>query len=538
MLLDLNEILQIGFLDGIRWFPFVLTVGLLFKYLKFIDISIDGIAIISAICFSYLWNTSHSFIFSFIGTTFIAILLYWLVSFLIYELKINNILAGIILTLTLHSISVILIGESLPLDYSHLAVLNSPGCLILTMSILAIFVELFFRSNLGTKIRIVSDNLNINILSNPRFLILGIYSIAGFILSFGVIFYTSNLGLSRSGGGFEFLITSLSSYLFIDRIIDVFLKMFNNQEKNFSYRRYMFFSLIESPVFKSIVGSIFFQIIVLLIIYYTANPAYWKLIFGLVLLITIAKPNIKSILSSNAKKRIEQRGLLIKDLFFSYDNGYEERKVFSNLNCSFVDGISIIWGDNGTGKTSLLKLLVGELKASSGSIYNDGKDISASKKYKRNIFYITQNPFNSLSTNSTVFENIIASTKIKSFNIFRLSSPKKSIQYIDKALIKNYNKGLDIIDSFWVQSVSKLSGGQAQKLNLLISSVSNANIILADEPTSGMDKYNFEIFISFIKHLEKKGKLIIIVTHDVRFSNFHAMHYQINDGHVTSKDEC
>ena len=53
-----------------------------------------------------------------------------------------------------------------------------------------------------------------------------------------------------------------------------------------------------------------------------------------------------------------------------------------------------------------------------------------------------------------------------------------------------------------------------------------------------MDKYNFEIFISFIKHLEKKGKLIIIVTHDVRFSNFHAMHYQINDGHVTSKDEC
>lgn len=536
MLFELKEIFQIGFFDGLRWFPFVLTVGLLYRYLKFIDISIDGIAIISSICFTYFWNTSHSIFISFFFTAFIAIILYMLVSFLIYELKINNILAGIVLTLTLYSISVILIGESLPLDYAVLTILNSHTILIITMLSLAVFVELFLRTNIGTKIRVASDNIDINVLSNPRLLILGLFTLAGLILSFGVTFYTSNLGLSRSGGGFEFLITSLSSYLFVDRVIDVLIKLLNNKVGYYSYKRYIIFSIIESPVFKSIVGSILFQIIVLLIIYYTSNPAYWKLIFGLILLVTIAKPEISLFVRNNSKSKGTQKGLLIKDLFFSYDNGYEKRNVFNNLNCHFYEGVNIIWGANGVGKTSLLKILGGELKANSGFLSYNGKDISFSKKYNRSVFYITQNPFNSLSTHTTVFENIIASRKLRLTELLKLSSPRKSLRFIDNSLLNNSSNGDTNSDSFWVQNVTKLSGGQAQKLNLLISSVSNSDIILADEPTSGMDDNNFEIFINFIHFLAKRNKLIIIVTHDNRFIHFPALHYQIKDGQLYKKE--
>ncbi|MHB8336128.1 MAG: ATP-binding cassette domain-containing protein [Ignavibacteriaceae bacterium] len=533
MLYNLSGILQIGFLDGLRWFPFVLTIGLLYKYLNIIDISIDGVSIISSIFFSFIWNSYHSFLFAFVGTSFITIILYWIVSFLIYELKINNILAGIIFTLILYSLSVIFIGESYQLDYSKLTFLNSPFNLILIVSFLAISIELFFRSNLGTKIRVVSDNQNVNLFSNARLLIFGIYSIAGFVLSFGVILYTSNLGLSRAGGGFEFLITSLSSYLFIDRIIEIFLNLFSRHGEKYSYKRYLIFSLFKSPVFKAIIGSIFFQIIVLTIIYYTANPAYWKLFFGLVLLLTIAKPQMKFSFFSDSNVNIEDKGLYLKNLYFSYDNGYEQRKVFSNLTCHFMHSINLIWGDNGAGKTSLLRLIIGEITPINGKIYSDGIEISNLKRHKRNIFYIAQNPFSSLSPNTTVYENIIATIRNKYLNLFSLSSPLKSIQYIDKTLIKDYNSGGNISDSFWVQNVSKLSGGQAQKLNLLISSVSSANIILADEPTSGMDNINFDLFINFIKYLENKGKLVIIVTHDIRFTNFVAEHFKIIDGDIS-----
>ena len=492
MLQELNDILRIGFFDGIRWFPMVLTVGILFKYLKFIDVSIDGIVVISSICFTFLWNGTQSLFISFSCTALVAIVSYSFVSFLIYELKINGILAGIIFTLILHSLSVILIGESLSLDYSRLPFLNSTISTLIIAISLAVIIEFFFRSNIGIKIKVASDNFNVNVPSNPRILILTIYVIAGFILSIGVVIYTSNLGLSRSGGGFEFLITSLSSFLFIDRIIDILVGAISKSQKGYSFKWYLIFSTTQSPVFKAIIGSVLFQIIVLMIIYYTANPTLWKLIFGLALLFTVAKPGTKI---QNSKRQSfcdkNLNGVFLTDLSFNYDNGYEKREVFRNLNCHFEKGINIVWGDNGAGKTSLLKLLSGELKPAAGFIIKDGMHITDKDKNKRRVFYITQNPYSSLSIDSTVYENIIASKRFKYRDWLKIPSIKDSLSSLNIILRRNHNNGFEINDSFGVQKVSNLSGGQAQKLNLFISNVSDADIILADEPTSGIDAYNF-----------------------------------------------
>jgi ABC-type multidrug transport system ATPase subunit/ABC-type uncharacterized transport system permease subunit len=528
---EILEILQIGFFDGIRWFPFVLAVGILFKYLKTIDVSVDGIAVISTICFTLLWNYTQSILLSFTGTAIISIVSYSLVSFFIYELKINNILAGIIFTLILHALSVIIIGESLPLKYEKLSFLDSSLVLLIITGSLAILTEFFFRTNLGIKIKTASDNYNINITTNPRLLILFIYAFAGIVLSVGAVVYTSKLGLSRSGGGFEFLITALSSFLFIDRIIDFLLKIINKPSNDYSYKHYLIFSFLQSPVFKALIGSILFQIIVLLIIFYTANSASWKLIFGIILLITVAKPQLQLYFNKKIKPISDSNSLLIKDISFEFDNGYEKRKIFENLNCEFQKGINLVWGNNGSGKTTLLKLLSGELKASSGHIYKYNKEVTNLSKSERRVFYITQNPYSSLSINSSVYENVLAVKDFSFFKNLQFTSLKKLGKTIDFSI---FDEGFNSKNSYWIQKAGTLSGGQAQKLNLLLSSISPVNIILADEPTSGMDDKNFNIFLKFLTYIKIKSCIIIIVTHDKRLIEYPAFHYQINNNKLTN----
>jgi ABC-type Mn2+/Zn2+ transport system ATPase subunit/ABC-type uncharacterized transport system permease subunit len=513
---NLYNIFEIGFYDGLTWFPIVLAIGILYKYLKTIDVSVDGIAIMSAIIFVASYNYWDSLLISLIITASCSIVGYIAVSFMISELAINNLLAGIIFTLVLHSLSVIAIGESLPLKYENLTFLNSNFSAIAIAAVLAISTECFFRTNLGIKLKVAADNPKVNITSNPRMLGLLLYIISGFILSIGVIQYTTKIGLARSGGGFEFLITALSSFLFVDRIVDIIIQASNSKKENYSYSKYLIYSMFQSPVFKALLGSVLFQIIVLLIIYYTSNPAYWKLIFGFILLATVAKPKIRIIVKSLYSNK-ERQGVVLEKTCFQYDNGYESKEIFKNLDYNFKPGINIIWGNNGTGKTTLLKLISGDLMPSYGAIFKNGNDITQMKRHKRKVFYFNQVPYDSLSTNNSVFENIIAvyNSSMGDLKIARPSSLRQNP-------FSRLEAGKQ--DSFWVQQTGSLSGGQAQKLNLFLCSLSDTDLILADEPTSGMDMDNFQLFVNFIEEIRKSFKDLIIVTHDDRLKKISGNH--------------
>ena len=524
---NLANLFQIGFYEGLTWFPIVLAIGIIYKYLKTIDVSIDGITVISSIIFTVVYNYFGSLILAFLLTICFATISYAFISFLINELKINNILAGIILSLLFHSLSVIFIGESLPLKYVNLKFLSNPSVILSIIVLLAILTELFFRTNFGIKLKVAADNPNVNISSNPRLLTLIIYVICGVILSFGVVLYTSKLGLSRSGGGFEFLITALSSFLFIDRVIDLIINAINKKQAYYTYKKYLAFSLLQSPVFKAFLGSVLFQIIVLLIIYYTNNPAYWKLIFGIILLLTIANPKF-TFFSRIVASPINQEGITLRKLSFQYDNGYEKRNVFIKLDFHFEPGINIIWGNNGVGKTTLLKLISGIFPPDSGSIFKNGVDMINKKKNNRKVFYITQTPYNSLSTNMTVFENVAAVNKQFSKKDFNIS---KSSYWKDKNnLISEFEFGKQ--NPFWVQRTGSLSGGQAQKLNLFLCSISSADLILLDEPTSGMDNENFKVFLDFVKNIKQKNDNLIIVTHDDRLKGISGNHALLSNNEL------
>jgi ABC-type lipoprotein export system ATPase subunit/ABC-type uncharacterized transport system permease subunit len=504
------NIIQIGFYEGIIWFPIVLAIGLIYSYLKNIDVSIDGIVIISSIGFVASYNYTDSLIIAVLITNFISIISYILVYLLTYKFKINNILVGVIFTLLLHSLSVIFVSESIPIKHEGLLTSNNPGLSLIISLIIFTLVFLFINSRLGIKIIVSADNLNFNTRISPNLSVLAIYAISGLILSFGVILYSSDIGMARSGGGFEFLITSLSSYLFIDKIIEYLLKFW---KKNISYG---LFKLIKSPVFKAFLGSFLFQVIVLLIIYYTSNPAYWKMIFGLLLIFLVADYKQLRTRKKIATRINSNHELQLVNVNFSYKDNYNTNQVFNSMNINFIQGLNIIWGANGSGKSTLLKLINGSLIPEDGSIILRGRDITLIPSHKRNIFTITQNPYSSLSLNNSVLDNRIATKQYKGFQILGL----------------NFNSSLSLLE---YQNTSSLSGGQSQKLNIELCQIFNPDIILADEPTSGMDVTNFESFMNYIIDQEKRNKIILIVTHDNRFKKVHANHIDLKTENYESK---
>lgn len=500
-------ILEFGFIDGMVWFPIVLAVGIIYKYLKVIDVSIDGITILSAICFTFVYNQTASFLIAFGSTICVSVVCYLIISVLTLNFKINSILAGIIFTLILHSISVLFIGESIKLNYESLGFLNEFWIIILFISLLYLLIEYLLSTILGVKIKVITDSLRFNgtiSLNNATRIV---YVISGIVLSFGVVIYTAQIGSARSGGGFEFLITALSSYLFVDKFINLFSVKLQNSTK------YNLFQIVQSPVFKALLGSILFQIIVNIIIFYTHNPIYWKLIFGIILLLLVSNFKIVSLKKKEYNVPTND-DLNVTNIDFAYSDTFKKVEVFNNLNITFPIGLNFIWGGNGCGKSTLLKLIEGSLNPEKGYITYKKTDITKLSKNKRNVFFIPQQAYQSLSLSSTVKENIIATKLFKNFMMLKLAKTQRQFE------------DCKVETTQWA---GNLSGGQAQWLNLELCKMSNNDIILADEPTSGLDLSNFNLFLDFVRQQSLLGKTIIIVTHDTRFKNIEANHITLNN---------
>lgn len=524
------DLIQVGLYEGFIWVPFVLGVGILYRYLKIIDISIEGVAVASGIMAVVSFNYSQSYFLSLLSAIITSIVVYTIVFFLIRKFQVHPILAGIILTLIIHSAAAIIIGESLVLQGSTLfSGVFSFSWLVFAVSILILLLtELFFRTHTGLKIRYAGREENQhNSLRNNALIFLAFVATA-IIISTGSFIYVHKQGVARSGGGFEFLIVALGSFLITDKFLEFSVKKLVFRTKT-SYNRKLFIliSLLRSPVFKALTGSLVFQTIAIFVIFYTPNPSWWKLLFALILL-----PGA-GILPAKAGRKLQRNfsssedGIRLKDICFSYQTDYINKQIFKGLNANFKRGINIIQGENGSGKTSLLKIIHSTLLPDSGEII-----ASESLHFPDSVFYLTQNPFDSLNQEMTVFENLCISLAEKNLYITRTNR----LKYILDERLKAFNlPGLNKEDEqLMFQFARNLSGGQAQKVVLYMSVLKDPQVILADEPSSGMDTSNFQGLLQIMESFHKKGKLIIIVTHDVRLKNIPASHFELKDGHLNT----
>ena len=198
----------------------------------------------------------------------------------------------------------------------------------------------------------------------------------------------------------------------------------------------------------------------------------------------------------------------IKDVNFSYD----VRPILKGINLTVPRGkIVAIMGLSGCGKTTLLRLIGGQLRASSGVVGVAGRvmsDLGQDELYamRRRMGMLFQ--FGALFTDMTVFDNVAFQMREHT------SLPESMIQ--DLVLMKLHAVGLRGAQHMMP---SELSGGMARRVALARAIALDPMLIMYDEPFTGLDPISMGVIANLIRSLnDALGATSILVTHDVQES--------------------
>jgi len=169
--------------------------------------------------------------------------------------------------------------------------------------------------------------------------------------------------------------------------------------------------------------------------------------------------------------------------------------VLDDLNLDIKKGgIFAILGPNGSGKTTLIKSILGMVIPDKGIIDIDDENILGKWSYRNEINYLPQ--IADFPVNLTVIELIKMVKNLR---------PK---QANDTKLINMFG-----LTPFLKQKLGNLSGGTKQKVNIVLTFMFNSNLIILDEPTTGLDPIALILLKKIIQKEKDAGKTILITTH-------------------------
>lgn len=190
--------------------------------------------------------------------------------------------------------------------------------------------------------------------------------------------------------------------------------------------------------------------------------------------------------------------LRIKNLTKIYNN----KKVLDNITFSVEDGefLSIL-GSSGCGKTTLLKIIIGIEKPTSGKITKDRKNITNSDPSKRGMGIVFQDY--ALFPNMTVLENVMYALKLKLKD--KNKAKEESLKMLEIVKMTEHSK----------KYPHELSGGQKQRVAIARTLALKPDIVLFDEPMSALDADNRLVLRKELKSIQNQLKTTMIyITHD------------------------
>ncbi len=236
-------------------------------------------------------------------------------------------------------------------------------------------------------------------------------------------------------------------------------------------------------------------------------------------------------------KKKKHEILRVENLSFSYG-----KEVLSDVSFSLYEGDYLgIIGENGGGKTTLIKLIIGLIKPASGKITLCGKDIRKFNKWDE-VGYIPQK--------ATGFDQNFPSS-VEEIVSLGLLSKKRLFRFITKAdmeIVYRQLKKVGMLEQR-KKKIGELSGGQQQRVFIARALVSKPRLLILDEPTAGIDPKTQGEFYEMLGKLNKEGITIIIVSHDVSYITkyvskvaclnnkmfFHGTHEEFCSSHVVDE---
>jgi len=202
--------------------------------------------------------------------------------------------------------------------------------------------------------------------------------------------------------------------------------------------------------------------------------------------------------------------LELKNISKSYLSKVGNFQVIKKLNLSVDHNQNIfLFGPSGCGKSTLLNLISGLDSSDSGEIYFDGK--------------LVKNHFDLLKDDiGIIFQDHYLISELNIFDNIKLKS--NDIRKIEK-ILSYFN-----LSQFKFKYPNQLSNGQKQRVCVARSLVNSPKLLIADEPTSYLDKENAKLVIDLILNSSKKFNLsTIIASHDISFRPLFDKSYTIED---------
>lgn len=195
--------------------------------------------------------------------------------------------------------------------------------------------------------------------------------------------------------------------------------------------------------------------------------------------------------------------------FHNVSKSFGKKVVLQQVNLSIEKGETMtIMGGSGTGKSVFLKLLLGVLRPDGGSIFYKGSDVT---KMKEDELVQMRKTIGMLFQGSALFDSLTVAENIA----YPL---REHFQYSDEELDQMVAEKLEMVGLPGIEHLSpaELSGGMKKRVGLARAIATSPEVILYDEPTTGLDPANTKRINRLIRELQKKLNVTsLVVTHDM-----------------------
>lgn len=215
-----------------------------------------------------------------------------------------------------------------------------------------------------------------------------------------------------------------------------------------------------------------------------------------------ARPASGKVGGSTADLLARGSTICLKNLWFTYPGGQE---VLKDVSLDVREGEFVaVLGENGAGKSTMLRQLTGLLRPDRGSVQVLGKDVGRNgfKEVRRHTAYLSQNP------NDYLFQDTVEEELLFTLKNYGLADTSIVDEMLGRFRLARYRR----------INPRDLSSGERQRVALASVLVMSPGLIILDEPTRGVDFRLKAELGRFLQQEAEKGRTVIVVTHDVEFA--------------------